>query len=147
MFPFIASALLPLRRVVQQPSEPEVLPRVSPLTLVPPPAAIPVTLMNGNPTPLSRALQKMLDILKDFSVPPIIQPPPPPPLPPSNVLLASVIERTVGLGSRVGTDLRGPFSVAALKGLRVEALVRYEVWAHTPAEIAQAAEDLISRLL
>jgi len=89
----------------------------------------------------------MLDILKDYTLPPIIQPPPPPPLPPSNVLLTSVVERTVGLGSRVGLDLRGPFSVAELKGLRVESVVRFELWAHTPADVAQAAENLITRLL
>src|SRR5215217_3675455 len=98
MFPFIASALLPFRRAnVRAPQEPERRTNVSPLLLVaaPPPAANTVTLANGGPTPLSRALQAMLDILNNYTVPPIIQPPPPPPLPPSNVLLASVIERTV----------------------------------------------------
>ena len=150
MFPFIASALLPFRRRnVPEPAEPERRSDISPLTLVPPPlpAANPITLSNGGPTPLSRALQAMLDILKDYTLPPIIQPPPPPPLPPSNVLLTSVVERTVGLGSRVGLDLRGPFSVAELKGLRVESVVRFELWAHTPADVAQAAENLITRLL
>ena len=146
MVPFIASALLPFRRRnVPETEEPERRPNVSPLTLVP--AANPITLSNGGPTPLSRAIQAMLDVLKDYTLPPIIQPPPPPPLPPSNVLLATVIERTVGLGSRVGLDLRGPFSVAELKGLRVESVVRFELWAHTPADVAQAAEDLITRLL
>ena len=149
MFPFIASALLPFRRAnAPQPGETERRPNVVPLTIVPPlPAADAIKLSNGGPTPLSRALQAMLDILNDYTLPPIIQPPPPPPLPPSNVLLASVVERTVGLGSRVGLDLRGPFSVAELKGLRVESVVRFELWAHTPTDVAQATEDLISRLL
>ena len=150
MFPFIASALLPFRRAnAPEPEETERRPNVVPLTLVPPPppAAEPIKLSNGGPTPLSRALQAMLDILNDYTLPPIIQPPPPPPLPPANVLLASVVERTVGLGSRVGLDLRGPFSVAELKGLRVESVVRFELWAHTPAEVAQAVEDLVARLL
>jgi hypothetical protein len=150
MFPFIASALLPFRRRnVPEPEEPERRPAVSPLTLVPPPlpAANPIMLSNGGPTPLSRAIQAMLNILNNYTLPPIIQPPPPPPLPPSNVLLATVVERTVGVGSRVGMDLRGPFSVAELKGLRVESVVRFELWAHTPGDVAQAAEDLISRLL
>jgi hypothetical protein len=149
MFPFIASALLTFRgSQVREPVTPETdepPPRFPALTLVPA-ATTPVTLMS-DPSPLSKALAAMLNVLDDYAVPPIIQPPPPPPLPASNVLLASVIERTVGLGSRVGTDLRGPFSVAALKGLRVEALVRYELWAHTPADVAQAVEDLISKLL
>lgn len=148
MFPFIASALLPLRRAnVRDSEETERRPGVGPLTLVPPPIAHTIKLSNGGPTPLSRALQAMLDVLNDYTLPPIIQPPPPPPLPPSNVLLASIVERTVGLGSRVGLDLRGPFSVAELKGLRVESVVRFELWAHSPADVAQATEDLISRLL
>ena len=88
----------------------------------------------------------MLLILEGY-LPPLPNPPPPPQLPPNSVLLASVVERTVGIGSRVGTDLRGPFSVAALKGLRAEAVVRYEVWAQTPAEIGLLIADLIQRLL
>lgn len=105
--------------------------------------------MSSDPTPFSRSLTAMLKILKEF-LPPLFQPPPPPPppvLPPSTVVLASVVERTVGLGSRVGTDLRGPFTVAALKGLRIEAVARYEIWAQTPAEVGQAIEDLITKLL
>ncbi len=89
----------------------------------------------------------MLTVLKRFVQPPLMPLPPPPPLPPATVLLASVVERTVGLGSRVGTDLRGPFSVAAIKGLRVEGVVRFEVWGHTPSEVGQAVEDLIKHLL
>lgn len=150
MLPFIASALLPFRRAnTPEPEETERRPNVAPLTLVPPlpPVVDPIKLLNGGPTPLARALQAMVDVLDDYTLPPIMQPPPPPPLPPANVLLASVVERTVGVGSRVGLDLRGPFSVAELKGLRVESLVRFELWAHTPAEVAQAAEDLVARLL
>lgn len=151
MFPFIASALLPFRRAdVPESEEPERRVNVVPLTLVPQPqepADNTIKLSNGGPTPLSRALQAMLNILNDYTLPPIIQPPPPPPLPPANVLLASVVERTVGLGSRVGLELRGPFSVAELKGLRVESVVRFELWGHTPGEVAQATEDLVARLL
>jgi len=102
---------------------------------------------NGGPSPISRALDAMLTVLKRFVQPPLMPLPPPPPLPPATVLLASVVERTVGLGSRVGTDLRGPFSVAAIKGLRVEGVVRFEVWGHTPSEVGQAVEDLIKHLL
>ena len=79
---------------------------------------------------------------------PIPDPSPPPNAPPAASLsLVSVAERAVGLGSRVGTDLRGPFTVAALKGLRLEAVVRYQLWAATPSEIEQAIADLIARLL
>jgi hypothetical protein len=103
--------------------------------------------MNSDPTPLSRTLDAMLKVLAGYLVPPLLLPPPPPPLPAPSVLLASVVERSVGLGSRVGTDVRGPFSVAALKGLRVEAVVRFEIWAHAPVDVGLAIEDLIKHLL
>jgi len=151
MFPFIASALLPLRRnSIRELAElPEVegRNRIPRLALVPPPP-IPVPMMS-DPTPLSNSLAAMLTVLKRY-LPTFVEPPPPPgtpPLAPAAVFLTSVVERAVGLGSRVGTDTRGPFSVAALKGLRVETVVRYEIWRRTPAEVGQAVGDLISDLL
>jgi len=89
----------------------------------------------------------MMPILESYVAPPLLPPPPPPPLPPANVLLASVSEKTVGVGGRVGMDRRGPFSVTELRGIRLDAVARYELWAHTPAEVGQVVEDLISNLL
>lgn len=88
----------------------------------------------------------MLQQLENRLPPPDPSPPPSPP-PAASLSLVSVNERAVGLGSRVGTDMRGPFSVAALKGLRLEAVVRYQLWAATPADVEQAIADLITRLL
>jgi hypothetical protein len=59
----------------------------------------------------------------------------------------SVVERTVGLGSHVGIDSRGPFQVAELKALRLEAVVSYQTWARSPSEVEQAIQELIARLL
>lgn len=153
MFPFLASALLTLRRnpIVELVEPAETEGRAPRLVLVPPPT-IPVPMMNGDPTPLSNSLVAMLAVLKGYAPtfvepPPPPGPPPPPALPPAAVFLTSVVERAVGLGSRVGTDTRGPFSIAALKGLRVETVVRYEIWRRTPAEVGQAVGDLISDLL
>lgn len=149
MFPFLASALFSLRRNLAgegvETPEVERQTRFSPLALVPP-ASVSVPMMAGDPSPISRTLEAMLKVLDHYVEPPLLAPPPPP-LPAHNVLLTSVVERTVGLGSRVGTDIRGPFSVAALKGLRVEAVVRYELWAPTPAGVGQAIAELIQHLL
>jgi hypothetical protein len=88
----------------------------------------------------------MLQHLED-RLPPADPSPPPTAPPAASLSLVSVVERAVGLGSRVGTDLRGPFSVAALKGLRLEAVVRYQLWATAPSDVEQAIADLIARLL
>jgi hypothetical protein len=88
----------------------------------------------------------MLEVLDDF-LPPPLPPSPPPVLPTPNVSLAAVTERMVGLGSRVGTDMRGPFSVAALKGIRIEAVVRYQLWARKPSDVDQIMTELIARVL
>jgi hypothetical protein len=152
MFPFLASALLPLRRTLTgdyddyiEPPERESRRPVFPLTLVAP-VLSPGPIMASDPTPLSKTLAAMLKVLEKYVKPPLLAPPPPP-LPAHTVLLESVIERTVGLGDRVGTEVRGPFSVAALKGMRVEAVVRYEVWGLTPADVGQAIADLVLKLL
>ena len=151
MFTFLATALFPLRRnpvgdSVGSSPDAESRQRLPRLALVP--AATATTpVMNSDPSPISKALVAMLKLLRVYVEPPLMMPPPPPALPASNVLLASVVERAVGLSNRVGTDMRGPFTVAALKGLRVDAVVRYEIWAHSPSEVGQAVENLITQLL
>ena len=86
----------------------------------------------------------MLDVLDNYLPPnPVVNPP----LPDPNLSLVSVTERSVGLGSRVGTDTRGPFTVSAIKGTRVEAVVRYQLWSDDPANVNVTVQDLVSRLL
>ncbi|HEV7377132.1 MAG TPA: hypothetical protein VGN95_20615 [Pyrinomonadaceae bacterium] len=119
------------------------------------PASSPVALLTGSSalstamsTPnlaIEQALTVMLGALDDFLAPvlPPGGPPPPPTTPPSPSLsLVSVTERTVGLGNRRGTDSLGPFAVLALKGVRLEAVVRYQFWGNNPAE----ADTMISVL-
>lgn len=85
----------------------------------------------------------MLDALDDFVLPLVPPPgPPQPPLPTPGVSIVSVAERTVGLGNRRGTNAVGPFAVLALKGVRLDAVVRYQYWAGDPA----GADALISGL-
>jgi hypothetical protein len=88
----------------------------------------------------------MLQFLEDRLPPPSPSPNPNPP-PAASLSLVSVVERPVGLGNYVGMDQRGPFSVAVLKGLRLEAVARYQLWAATPTDVEQAINDLITRLL
>ena len=68
-------------------------------------------------------------------------------LPKPSVSVVSVTERTVGLGNRVGTETRGSFAVAAIKGNRLDAVVRFEVWANQPDKVNEAIALLHDRLL
>jgi hypothetical protein len=147
MFPILASALLSFRRNRADPrnahSTPlattEMPPNVSLLALAPP-----ITTMSSEPSLTTKVLNAMLTVLKGFLPPaPVLSPPVPAP----GLSLVGLQERTVGLGQRVGTDLRGPFSVAALKGIRLEAVVRYQVWANTLPDVELSIQDLIVRLL
>ena len=74
-------------------------------------------------------------------------PPASPPLPAPSVSVASVRERAVGLGNRRGTETRGSFAVVELKGIRLDALARFQLWASGPAEADTAINDLNGRLM
>ncbi len=74
-------------------------------------------------------------------------PPAAPPLPDPTLSLISVMERSVGIGNRVGNDVRGPFGVTALKGVRLEVTLRFQFWANSPNEVEDAVQNLISTLL
>jgi hypothetical protein len=100
--------------------------------------------MNSEPSLTTRVLEAMLTVLETYLPPtPLLLPP----LPAPSLSLVGLQEKAVGLGQRVGTDLRGPFSVAALKGIRLEAVVRYQVWATTLPDADLAIQDLVMRLL
>jgi hypothetical protein len=51
------------------------------------------------------------------------------------------------LGNHVGQDLRGSFGVATLKGVRLDAVARYQLWADTPGDVEAVSQTLISQIL
>ena len=96
-------------------------------------------------------LDEMLGKLGAFLMPIIAPgppPPPPPPVPPPSptVSLASVTEHAVGIGNRRGTGTVGAFTVRALKGLQLDAVVRFQYWAVTPEEVDASVAGLQGRL-
>jgi len=97
--------------------------------------------MTEGSVPLDAALAAMLDILGNY-LPPLALP-----LPAATVSVVSVTERAVGLGNHRGFDTRGAFSVVALKGIRLDALVRFQLWGEdlTKADLAQS--QLNARLM
>ena len=107
------------------------------------PTALPA-MMSSDPLLNAKVLAALLDVLDNYLPPnPVLNPP----LPDPNLSLVSITERSVGLGSRVGTNTRGPFTVSAIKGARLEAVVRYQLWSDDPVNVDAAIQDLITRLL
>jgi hypothetical protein len=83
----------------------------------------------------------MLAVIVDYL------PAPQAPLPDPSVGVAAVRERPVGLGNRRGSERLGSFGAAELKAVRLDALVRFQLWSDGPAHAEAIAADLSSRLL
>jgi hypothetical protein len=92
--------------------------------------------------PLADVVTDLLDALR-----PRIPAGPGAPVPDSGVSVVSLTERSVGIGNRRGNDERGPFPLIALKGGRLEAEVRFQLWAAGPADVDTAAQALQQTLL
>ncbi len=86
-------------------------------------------------------LSEMLSVLSGFLPAPI------PSVPDPYVSVVSVVERAVGVGNRVGNEMRGSFMVAAVKGGRLDAVVRFEVWGSQLDTVNGAIQTLQEQLL
>lgn len=86
-------------------------------------------------------LSEMLSVLRGFLSLPT------PSVPAPSVSVVSVMERAVGLGNCVGNEIRGSLMVAAVKGSRLDAVVRFQVWASQPDGVNAAIQDLHEQLL
>jgi hypothetical protein len=95
----------------------------------------------ANGAPYGDALAGMLALLDDFV------PASPAPLPAAGISVASLAERSVGLGGLRGLEFRNRFEVGELKAIRLEALVRYDLWGDSPGSAAQAAAGVSAGLL
>ncbi len=67
-------------------------------------------------------------------------------LPDPTVSLTSLTERIVGLGNSRGSEPRGELGSVDLRGLRLDAVVRFQVWAGGPAESDAVLSALVVRL-
>ncbi len=73
-------------------------------------------------------------------------PDPAPPLPAANVSFVNVAEKPTGLGNFIGQERLSHFPFA-LKGGRLEADVRFQLWGATPAAVDLEIDALHGRLL
>jgi hypothetical protein len=103
------------------------------------PAAL-ILIANDSP-PLDQVVAAMRDILDDYLPPPAAS------LPAPGVFAVSITERSVGLGNWRGMETRGVFPLIALKGVRLDAVVRFQLWAANPNDAETAMTDLTARLM
>lgn len=100
------------------------------------------------PPTLDMVVANMLSILTNLLPPP---PPPPPlpaqPLPDPSVSLVSVAEKSVGVGNRLGIDVQGPLSISVLKGVRLDAVVRFQFWGDDPVAVDASITNMHGLLL
>ena len=67
-------------------------------------------------------------------------------LPAPNVSIIKVEEKPTGLGNYIGDEVLEQFSIV-LKGGRLQASVRFQLWADTPNDVDQLIDELHGRLL
>ncbi len=91
--------------------------------------------------PLDQVIDAMTNVLKDYL------PRSTPGLPEPSVSVVSVSERAVGLNHRIGTEMRGSFPIVALRGIRLDALVRFQDWAADPSQVEIALANLNAQLM
>jgi len=68
-------------------------------------------------------------------------------LPRPGVSIVSLKERPLAIGNRLGTEHYGSFPLSELKGGRLDALVRFQLWGKEPDELDREVEGLQGRLL
>src|SRR6266478_7068356 len=93
-------------------------------------------------SPLDLALADLLTEMRDLLPPPL-----PPPHQEPNVSLASVSERALAVGDWRGNESRGALAGVALKGGRLNAVVRFQLWGNEPTVVDTAINELHGRLL
>lgn len=90
---------------------------------------------------LETALADMLAEMRDRLPPPTAGVPEP------NVSIATVTERALAVGNWRGSERRGALSGIALKGGRLDAVVRFQFWADDPIVVDESINELHGRLL
>ncbi|SDL36475.1 hypothetical protein SAMN05660860_00440 [Geoalkalibacter ferrihydriticus] len=127
------SPFFPTRRRADNPSPALESPGPAPILMAPPPS--------GHVRSADQAVAAMLSLLSTYLVPSGAG------LPDAGVTTVSVAERTLGLGNRRGTERAAGFAVLSLKGGRIEAVVRFQLWAANPVGVDTLVSELQDRLL
>ena len=93
-------------------------------------------------SPLDLALADLLTEMRDLLPPPL-----PPPHQEPNVSLATISEEALAVGNWRGNETRGALAGVALKGGRLKAVVRFQLWGDQPTDVDTAINELHGRVL
>lgn len=142
---FVTDAESGIRRFWRRPSE---VARFIEGRLAADPAALAVG-ARGLPEALEMSAPSLDDVVGDMLAVLGERLPPPGPMaiPVANVTVETVAERPIGLGGLRGAAADGPLGPRTLRGGRLDARVRFQVWAAGPAEADGAMASLHSTLL
>jgi hypothetical protein len=91
---------------------------------------------------LDLALADLLTEMRD-----LLPPPQPPPHQQPDVSVASVSEQALAVGNWRGNESRGALDGVALKGGRLNAVVRFQLWGDQPTDVDTATNELHGRVL
>ena len=105
--------------------------------LLPPSQAGAFAQAMAQPPPIHTMLNQLLDRLRVYI---------PGSVPPNNISVVSHMPRSVGIGNLRGTASRGIFGIVELKGGRLEAVVRFELWGASTGAVEGDALTLVSTL-
>lgn len=143
---FVTDAQSGLRRLWRRPSD---VSRFIADRLAEDPATVGLAETGSGPEVAAMSAPSLDDVVGDMLTVLGERLPPPGPvsLPVANVTLETVAERPIGIGNHRGAESAGPLGVRTLRGGRLDARVRFQVWAAGPAEADSAMQSLHSTLL
>lgn len=96
---------------------------------------------NQDNASLDQVIDTMLTFLKKYLPQPLAG------LPDPEVSVVGVRERAVGLSNYIGMDTLAGFPAVTRKGIRLDALVRFQMWSTDPAEIDALITNLDTQLM
>jgi hypothetical protein len=95
----------------------------------------------SNGQEFDHALQALMSTLQTYL------PAPAPPLPAGSVGVASVADRALSVGNLRGDETRSGIGTVCLKGGRIDALVRFQLWGQQPGDAEKAIQALAQKVL
>ena len=100
-----------------------------------------LALASNNTPPVEQVIDGMLSILEAYLPVPVLNAPIP------TVTIRSVTEKPLAIGNDRGLEQRGLLGMVSLKGGRLEALVRFQIWASDPIAADAAMQTLQGQIL